>query len=312
MERGNRRITPLRADLLAWPVWLVLWAWLAWLLPGPAMAQDDWLRDSWREVIAGSPFDEPLQVDSQARSHSVSGSVHARVHQPFERLADELSSPAAWCEILFLHLNVKGCLHGPGGSAEGTALALFVGRQDQVDPAHAERLDLRWRVVTRQPRYLDVALEGDEGPYGTRAFRLQLRVVPDDDEHSLVQLRYSLVFGMAARLALRGYFTFGGRDRVGFTLEGTGAGGQPTHVGGTRGMIERNVMRFYLALEAHLDTRTLPETERLDASLERWFTLTMRYPRQLFEIDRATYLDQKRLEYQRQQALAREAAPGGR
>ncbi|MCH4564893.1 hypothetical protein MKP05_17485 [Halomonas sp. EGI 63088] len=308
MERGYRRIPPDRADRLAWAVWLVLWAWPAWLLPGPAVAQDDWLRDSWREVIAGSPFDEPLQVESEARSYSVSGRVHARVHYPFERLAEELASPAAWCEILFLHLNVKGCLHGPGGSAEGIALALFVGRQDQANPADAERLDLRWRVVARQPRYLDVALEGDEGPYGTRAFRLQLRAVPDDDDHSLVQLRYSLVFGMRARLALRGYFTFGGRDRVGFTLEGTGADGQPTHVGGTRGMIERNVMRFYLALEAHLDTRMLPEAERLDASLQRWFTLTMRYPRQLFEIDRATYLDQKRREYEHQQALAGEEA----
>lgn len=306
MERGYRFITPVRADRLPWPVWLVLWAWLAWLLPGPAMAQDDWLRDSWREVIAGSPLDEPLQVDSQSRSHSVSGSVHARLHHPFEPLAEELASATAWCEILFLHVNIKGCLVEEEDRVLGRGLALFVGHRDFAALVDAERLDLRWRVVDRQPRYLDVMLEGDQGPYGTRAFRLQLRAVPEDDDHSLVQLRYSLVFGMRGRLALHGYLTFIGRDRVGFTVEGTTAGGEAIHVGGTRGMIERNVMRFYLALEAHLESRDLPESERLDASLQRWFTLTMRYPRQLFEIDRATYLDQKRREYAHQQELAGE------
>ena len=299
MERRHRRIGASRPSVL-------LWVPLVWLLSGPAGAQDDWLRDSWRAVIAGTAFDEPLQVESEARSHSVSGRVHARVHHPFEQLAEELAAPAAWCEILFLHLNVKGCLLERGSGGETTALALHVGHQDFADPADSERLDLRWRVVAHESRYLAVALEGDEGPYGTRAFRLQLRAVPDDEEHSLVELRYSLVFGMRARLALRGYFAFGGRDRVGFTVEGSGADGQPIQVGGTRGMIERNVMRFYLALEAHLDTRTLPESERLEASLRQWFGLTMRYPRQLFEIDRDTYLDQKRREYERQQALAGE------
>jgi hypothetical protein len=275
----------------------------AWLVSTPAAAQADWLRDSWAEVIAATPFEEPVHVASEARSHSVSGSVHARVHHPFETLIAELRSPEAWCEILFLHFNVKACLYEEGAESRDAALELYVGRQHYQPLVQAERLDLQLRITATEPRYLDVSLEGDQGPYGTRAFRLRLRAVPYDDSQSLIQLRYSLVLGTAARIAMRSYFTFGGRHREGFTVEGHGADGEPHYVGGVRGMIERNVMWFYLALETHLDTRALAEDERLLARLRRWFALTERYPRQLLELDRQTYLEQKQREYARQQAL---------
>ncbi len=246
-------------------------------------------------MIAGSPI--PLVVASQERPHSVSGSVHARLDHPFSELAEALASSAAWCQVLFLHLNVKGCFHDPAG--DEAVLTLYLGRQHYEPLVDAERLELRWRVIAEGATYLEMVLEGDQGPYGTRAFRLLLRAVPDLDGASLVQLRYSLVYGMTARLALRGYFAFGGNERVGFS-EQPGEDGRPRLVGGMRGMIERNVMRFYLALMAHLETRTLPEAERLEASLSHWYALTERYPEQLHEIDRADYLEMKRREYERQ------------
>ncbi|QTF92448.1 hypothetical protein [Halomonas sp. BM-2019] len=274
----------------------LIWACLLGVLSATALAQDDWLRDSWREVIAASAFQEPLAVASEERPHSVSGSVHARLDHPFGELAEALGSPAAWCQVFFLHLNVKGCFQDPAG--DEAALTLYVGRRHYEPLADAERLDLRWRMIAAGPTYLEMVLEGDRGPYGTRAFRLQLRAVPDLDGQSLVQLRYSLVYGMTARLALRGYFAFGGRDRVGFSEapDEDSAG----LVGGMRGMIERNVMRFYLALVAHLEARALPEAERLEASLSRWFDLTERYPEQLREIERGAYLEMKRRELARQ------------
>lgn len=294
MARGHRRPGRRRTVRL---LTFLLWTCLVGVLSGGASAQDDWLRDSWREVIVASPLEEPLAVASEERSYSVSGSVHARLEQPFAELPEALGSPAAWCQTLFLHLNVKGCFHD--GASDGAALRLYVGRRHHEPLAEAERLDLRLRLAADQPSYLEMVLEGDQGPYGTRAFRLQLRAVPDLDGASLVQLRYSLVYGMTARLALRGYFAFGGRDRVGFSEE-PGEGGRPRPVGGMRGMIERNVMRFYLALVAHLETWTLPEAERLETSLSRWFTLTERYPEQLREIDRGAYLEMKRREQERQ------------
>lgn len=73
--------------------------------------------------------------------------------------------------------------------------------------------------------------------------------------------------------------------------------------------IERTVMRFYLALQAWLDVRDQPAQEQLLARLERWFDLTDEYPRQLRELDRETYLDQKQREYANQQRLQDDPPP---
>ncbi len=68
-------------------------------------------------------------------------------------------------------------------------------------------------------------------------------------------------------------------------------------------------MRFYLALQAWLDVRDLPAQEQLLARLERWFDLTDAYLRQLRELDRETYLDQKQREYANQQRLQDDPPP---
>ncbi|MCY1186091.1 hypothetical protein D9M73_269280 [compost metagenome] len=66
---------------------------------------------------------------------------------------------------------------------------------------------------------------------------------------------------MAARVAMQGYLATIGRDKVGFSIVGNNARGQPIHVGGTRGVIERNTMRYYLAIEAYLSALSAPAAE---------------------------------------------------
>ena len=61
-------------------------------------------------------------------------------------------------------------------------------------------------------------------------------------------------------------------------------------------------MRYYLAIDAYLGSLAAPAPQRFEQSLERWYSGTERYPRQLHEIDRDSYLAMKRREYQRQQA----------
>ncbi|RTQ99927.1 hypothetical protein [Halomonas nitroreducens] len=277
---------------------IVLCLALSCLVGGPAAAQDAATRERWREAIAASSFEAPLSVVSEARDYGVSGSIHARISRPLPVLTEELTSAAAWCEILFLHLNVEACRHEP--HAKGAeALSVHVGRRGFQPLEKAQRIDLTLEVRAVLPRYLSLGLEGDRGPYGTRNFRLRLQAMTDGEAASLVHLRYSLAYGTPARLALWAYFNTIGRDRVGFTVVGREADGAPRYVGGVRGMIERNVMRFYLALEVHLATLSLPEPGRLETRLRRWFAATERYPRQLHELDEATYLAQKRRELAR-------------
>ena len=96
-----------------------------------------------------------------------------------------------------------------------------------------------------------------------------------------------------------------GSDKVGFTVVGKQSDGQPLHVGGMRGLVERNTMRYYLAIEAFLGALSAPPQARLEKRLHDWFAAVERYPRQLHEMEQAEYLDMKRKEYLRQQAEAR-------
>ncbi|UYG07254.1 hypothetical protein [Halomonas sp. M4R1S46] len=280
---------------------IVLCLALSCLVGAPVAAQDAATRERWREAIAASPFEAPLSVVSEGRAYGVSGSIYARISRPLPVLTGELTSAAAWCEILFLHLNVEACRY-EASTGGADALSVHVGRRGFQPLEEAQRIDLTLGVRVVLPQYLSLELSGDQGPYGTRDFRLKLQAMPDGEAASLVHLRYSLAYGTPARLALWAYFNSVGRDRVGFTVVGREADGSPRYVGGVRGMIERNVMRFYLALEVHLATLDLPESDRLETRLRRWFAATERYPRQLHELDEATYLAQKRREQARQPA----------
>ena len=57
-----------------------------------------------------------------------------------------------------------------------------------------------------------------------------------------------------------------------------------------RGTVERNTMRYYLAIEAYLDSLDKPPAQQLDARLRQWFDATEQYARQLHEVDKESYL----------------------
>ncbi len=59
-------------------------------------------------------------------------------------------------------------------------------------------------------------------------------------------------------------------------------------------------MRNFLALEAWLQTRDVPETDRFERRLERMAALTERYPEQLVELPAAEYTAIKRREWREQ------------
>ncbi|NPT53878.1 hypothetical protein GNZ13_04465, partial [Paraburkholderia sp. 5N] len=69
-----------------------------------------------------------------------------------------------------------------------------------------------------------------------------------------------------------------------------------------RGLVERNTMRYYLAIDAYLGALSSTPDKRLEQRLTTWFDATEQYPRQLHEVDRQAYMQMKYKEYERQQA----------
>ncbi|MDQ6881386.1 MAG: hypothetical protein M3150_04750, partial [Pseudomonadota bacterium] len=65
--------------------------------------------------------------------------------------------------------------------------------------------------------------------------------------------------------------------------------------------VERNAMRYYLAIDAYLDSLSVPAGQQVERRIQGWFSATERYPRQLREMDRPAYVAMKRNEVERQQ-----------
>jgi hypothetical protein len=71
------------------------------------------------------------------------------------------------------------------------------------------------------------------------------------------------------------------------------------------GIIERNTVRAFMAMQAYLDTMSLDTSHRYEARLQRWFELTEKFPSQLHELSRSDYLSAKRREHLEQLRVQR-------
>ena len=295
-------------------LWVSLWVSLGVLLGLPlvglnsALAQDaDALRArhiELRSALASNQFARPLHLESTQNASELQGDVYAVVEQPFAVVGQALQGMEHWCDLLILHLNVKSC----AWTGNPDVLSLYVGRKFDQPLADAHRINFRYRVAAAGADYLHVQLGADTGPMSTRNYRLALEAVPLDARRSFVHMSYAYAYGTAARIALQAYLATAGRDKVGFSVDGQDADGKPIYVDSVRGVVERNTMRYYLAIEAYLGAYGAPVAERLNKRLSDWFNATERYPRQLREMDRNEYLDMKRREVQRQQAQGKDGS----
>ncbi len=255
-----------------------------------------------RDALADNAFARPLVLESSERADGLQGNIHARIDQPFSVVGAALQGVERWCDILILHLNVKQCRSAEANPAGVLQLAIGQKHGHALDQAY--RFAFAYEVVASRPDYLQVQLRADEGPLGTSRYRIVLEVAALDSQRSIVHLSYEYAFGLAARVAMQGYLATVGRDKVGFSVIGRRADGGPKYIGGTRGIIERNTMRYYLAIESYLDALSLPPAQQLEQRLANWHRGVEGYPRQLSELGRNEYVAMKREQVRQQQAAA--------
>lgn len=251
---------------------------------------------------AQDPFHSPLYLESREGADSISGEIFALVNYRFAIAAAALDKPSRWCDILILHLNTKYCR--PSTGSPGAVLHVAIGKKYDQPLEAAYRLDFAYRVVVDTASYLQVKLDADEGPFGTRDYRIVLEAAPAGNDRTLIRLSYAYSYGLVGRMAMQVYLDTIGRSKVGFTVVDRDREGRPRYIGGVRGIVERNTMRYYLAIESFLGALSVPPRARMEKSLNDWFSAIERYPRQLHEMERSEYLEMKRKEYSRQQSGA--------
>ena len=254
-----------------------------------------------RDQLANNEFQRPLVLESAQTDGTLKGDVYAVVTQPYTVVGQALNAMDHWCDILILHLNVKNCR--ARDSDAGSILSIAVGRKFYEPLEFAYWVEFTYRVAASDPNYLVVLLNADAGPLGTKSYRIVLEAVPLDMNSTFVHLSYSYAYGIVCRVAMQGYLTTIGRNKVGFSIVERKPDGTPVYVSNVRGMIERNTMRYYIAIEAYLGAYALPVSEQPEKRLRDWFDAVERYPRQLHELERDEYLSMKRRELARQQAM---------
>jgi hypothetical protein len=223
------------------------------------------------------------------------------IDQPFNRVGPALHQAAQWCDVLILQANVKNCEAAGGGEA----LSIFVARKPTDAPERAYRVDFAYEVRGAAADYLHVALNAPEGPLGTTDYRIRLEATALEASRSFLHLAYSYSLHSTARMGMQMYLSTSGRDKVGFSVAERTAAGQPVYVKGVRGVVERNTMRYYLALEAYLGTLESTRAERVDKRLRAFHAGLERYPKQLHELELAEYLEIKRRDVARVQQAGR-------
>ena len=296
-----------KARLLRWmPVFVLICG--VWFASGKSLASEPDmsaavpLRAKFTELdkqLSNNQFQRALYLNSAESSNDLKGEIYAVVDYPFTAVNVALNNPAHWCDVLILHVNIKYC-HASSNKA-GTVLTVNIGRKYDQPLADAYRVEFNYRGVITTPDYFAVELNAKNGPMFTNDYRIWIEATPVKDGRTFLHFTYAYAFGLTGRLAMKGYLATIGRDKVGFTVTGKQPNGQSTYIQGVRGVVERNTMRYYLAIDAYLAALTAPPKDQLEKRMQHWYNATDQYARQLHEVERDEYLEMKRREYQRQQ-----------
>ena len=264
---------------------------LAQQTPSPAESLRQQHAAMARDPAAGGMVDRPLYLRSTEQGDRLQGEVSAVIDQPYPLVRRTLVEPGAWCGILILHLNVHYCR--ASGPPQRPVLDTGMGRKNGEPLDDLYWVSFRHQVLHSGEDHVAVSLRAPTGPLDTRDYDVMVEAAPYTDGQTLLRLRYGYSHGLTARLAMKTYLATLGAGKVGFSSVGQRGNGQPIRVSGVRGVLERNTMRYYLAVEAYLGARSAPPAQQLRKSLLDWFVATERYPQQLHEIDREAYLDLK-------------------
>jgi hypothetical protein len=275
---------------------------IAWAEPGTPAALALLEQYTAMDVpLRQSASGRPLVLYSSEASSGPKGDVYAVVAYPIKAVNAALKSPEHWCEVMILHINTKYCRAVVGPQA--TTLRVFIGKKTPQELADAAQVDFSYRVTAATPSYFAISLLAKNGPLSTSDYHIALEAVALPGNKTFLHLGYAYGVGLVGRLAMQTYLATVGANKVGFTQTGQQPDGQPLYIGGVRGVVERNAMRYFLAIDSYLATQNLPPEKQPEARLQDWFTAVERYPRQLHDMDRLDYMAMKRVEHARQHTV---------
>ena len=263
------------------------------LVASTARGEVTLLKHGMNTTLPGTDVD----LASSEQDDMLSAEVNSILHTPFEIVAASLTQASNWCEVMPLHFNIKACTHEVRDGGE--LLTVYSGRKIYEPPEDSYQMTYQFEIVQQDDSQLLLRLHADHGPINTRDYKIELQA-QRVKAGTLLRIHSSYQPSWLSSMLTSTYLSTVGRNKVGFSLIEDNGESQP--VKGVKGIIERNVMRYHLAINAFLSTQSLPQASRHEATLLNWFKQNNSYP-QLHEMDEAEYLQIKHEEWDNQQQL---------
>jgi len=262
------------------------------------------IRSIYRDIKSGKlPLlgDKEIYIRSEQAGDRLTADIYAIARHGFDDICQAISTPENWCEFAPLHLNIKACTCSRGVQP---VITFYAGRKFYNPPEEAYELKYLFRVTESKADRFRVVLSAEDGPWGTNDYVIMVEAVLIEGQ-TLLHMGLSYETSFLSRFATNAYLATIGSEKIGFsTIEQQDVG--PVHIAGLKGIIERNAMRYFLALSVYLDTLDLDPAEAFNHRAEAWFELTEAYAMQLHELEQQEYLEAKRRERLNQQALQRQ------
>lgn len=284
--------------------WTILLAFFALMIPIESQAEKfdppQQLHAKYADLkdeLSNSQFKRELYMTSEESSDHLKGEIYAVVDYPFATVDKALNDSSHWCDLLILHINIKYC-YASVNKAD-TVLTVDLGKKEEQSLADTYQVKFNYQQVASSNDYFALALNAKDGPVGTSDYHILVEATPISDKRTFLHFTYAYSFGLKGRLAMSTYLATTGRNKVGFTVVEKSP--EVKYIQGVRGVIERNTMRYYLAIDAYLTALDIPKTNQQEKRFQTWYDNTRMYSKQLYEVEKEDYLAMKRKEYQRQQ-----------
>lgn len=254
--------------------------------------------------ILDSPLGIPVSLVSSIQDNVLRGEIIGIIDHPFAVTRNLLDDPADWCEVLILHINTKACTFA---NSHAGKVHLYAGRKYYQAPTQATRLILSFNRLASQNDLLAVKLYSPTGPFATRDYLIEFETIPLlatgsnlATSKTLFRMTFSYRLSWLAQNSIRIYLATLARNKVGFSVTDVKQG-MPVFIKGIQGIIERNTMRNFLALETVL--KVPKDSQDALKRARYWHKATEQFQHQLHEIEKDKYLANKAREIENQRLL---------
>lgn len=251
-----------------------------------------------QKKLEQTQFKRPLLITSVESDTTLKSEVYAVIDHPFSLVQEALMKPEHWCDALILHINIKYCRTERG--TQGTLLNLNVGQKFEQPLPQTYQSKLNFKAVENASNYFLINLTAKNGPLSTYDYDILIEATSLKNAQTFLHFKYAYSFGTLGKVAMQTYLTTIGRNKVGFTVSSVNPNGEEAYIKGVRGVIERNTMRYFLAIDAYLAAVNDAPEQQLLKRLNGWYDSTELYKTQLHEIERGEYIQMKQNEVLRQ------------